>query len=87
MTAQLSLAGSRPLFHGHELGAEASPPTGRLIDVDLSDAVLRFVGFRNMSLDGVVPLVERDDQVVVRHYPCVVRRALARTFGLRLSRG
>jgi len=66
------------IFYGHELGAEASPASGALVDVDLSDAVLRFVEFRDMTLDHVVPPVERDDQVVVRNHACVVRRALAR---------
>jgi Pentapeptide repeats (8 copies) len=66
------------IFSGHELGAEASAPAGRLIDVDLSGAVLRYVEFRDVPLEGVVPPVEQGDQVVVTHLPCVVRRALAR---------
>jgi hypothetical protein len=69
------------VFSGHELGAEGSAPTGRLEDVDLSGAVLRYVGFRDVSFDRVVPPAERDDQVVVTHYPCVVRKALDRLDG------
>lgn len=69
------------IFSGHALGAEGGPATGRLVDVDLSDAVLRYVEFRDVSFDTVVPPAERDDQVVVTHHPCVVRRALARLEG------
>jgi hypothetical protein len=45
-------------------------------DVDFSQAELRWVEFRGLALDRV-RLPESPDHLLVRHYPCAVRRALA----------
>jgi uncharacterized protein YjbI with pentapeptide repeats len=52
------------------------PDFGRFEDVDFSGATLRTVEFLDLSLSGVTFPDESDEQVVVHHYPCVVRRAL-----------
>jgi uncharacterized protein YjbI with pentapeptide repeats len=52
------------------------PDFGRFEDVDFSGATLRTVEFRDLSLEGATLPDESDDQVVVRHYPCVVRGAV-----------
>jgi uncharacterized protein YjbI with pentapeptide repeats len=54
------------------------PEFGRFENVDFSGATLRRVEFRDLSLDRMTLPEESDDQVVVRNYPCVVRRAVAR---------
>jgi uncharacterized protein YjbI with pentapeptide repeats len=52
------------------------PDFGRFEDVDFSRATLRIVEFRDLSLSEATFPAESDEQVVVRHYPCVVRRAV-----------
>lgn len=51
---------------------------GVLDDLDLSKAILRWSEFRDVQTGGVLLPEDRVTHVIVQHYPCVVRRALAR---------
>ena len=59
------------------IGVDKAEP-GRLEDVDLSAATLRWVDFQGVALDTVKLPPEGGEHVIVRHFPCVVRRALER---------
>lgn len=50
---------------------------GRLVEVDFSGATLRRVEFEGLSLDQATLPEEGEAHVIVHHYPCVVRRAVA----------
>jgi uncharacterized protein YjbI with pentapeptide repeats len=57
-------------------GIGGKTTAGVMREADFSQATLRLVEFGGYPMDDVVLPEESDAQVVVRHYPCVVRRAL-----------
>lgn len=59
--------------HGFKTG---KPDANPMEDVDFSDAVFREVDFRRLNLDRVT-FPTRPGHIVVRHYPCVLERAMA----------
>jgi uncharacterized protein YjbI with pentapeptide repeats len=50
---------------------------GTLDEVDFAAAVLRWTAFSGVDLAGITLPTDRDTHLIVRNYPCVVRRALA----------
>ena len=54
---------------------------GQLDRVSFAGAQMRYVGFYGVGLAGVELPADREAHVVVRRYPCVVRRALERLAG------
>jgi len=58
--------------HGYKTG---KPSANQMEDVDFSHAKLRWVEFRRLNLDRV-KLPEDGEHIVVRHYRCVLERAL-----------
>lgn len=63
------------------LAAADRPKPGSMENVDFTDAILRWVTFRGLPLAATRLPADGDEHVVVHHYPCVVREALARLEG------
>ena len=59
--------------HGFKTG---KPDPNPMEDVDFSRAQLRWVEFRRLNLDRV-RLPESRDRLILKNYPCVLRKALA----------
>jgi uncharacterized protein YjbI with pentapeptide repeats len=67
------------LFYDRTIDGE-KPDPNPMEDVDFTDAELIFCDFRNLDLKDV-KLPTSPDQIIVRDYPCVLRRASKRLKG------
>ena len=67
------------LFYERAIDGE-KPDPNPMEDVDFTDAELIFCDFRNLDLKRM-KLPTSPDQIIVRHYPCVLRRASERLEG------
>ncbi len=63
------------------VAATDQPEHGSMENIDFTDASLRWVTFRGLPLSTVRLPENGEEHIVVRHYPCVVRQALARLEG------
>lgn len=64
--------------HGFQTG---KPDPNPMEDVDFTKANLRWVEFRRLNLDRV-RLPDDDNHIIVKHYRCVLERALSEVKGM-----
>jgi len=69
--------------HGFKTG---KPDPNRMEDVDFSEAELRMVEFRHLNLDRV-KFPRSSDHLIVRHYRCVLERAVRELGSDKAHRG